>query len=622
MPVVASATLEVTPVLAGAQQSLTQQLTGASVQAGDKAGQESGTKFASSMAKKIAVGSVAVAGAVTAVGGALVSTASKTAQYGDNIDKASQKLGVSSSFYQEWEAVLQHSGTSMDKMGGSFKKLANASQDASDDQVKAFERIGLSMEDVKNMSTEDLFSSVINGLQGMEEGSERTATATELLGKGAMELGPLFNTSAEDTQAMIDRVNDLGGVMSEDAVKASARYQDSLQDMQTAFDGVKNGIGAKLLPVMADFMDGVSDFIANTDFTPFVDTIGGAIDALGDFIGNLDIASIGGTFMNIVGTIGNIIGGLAGIIVEVVTQAQTQGTFFNAVWQGISAVVQGAAGVIQGVIDFVSALLKGDWSAAWNAALGIVKTINQTINRVLDAAWKALKSLALSVWQNIKNAITKPITQAKSTLQGVWSTIKSTASNMWSALKSTASSVWNGIKTAISTPILAVKSTLSNAWQGIKSTASGAWNGIKSAITKPLDNAKSTIKGIVDKIKGMFPISIGKWLKNLPKISLKTIQKTVLGKTITIPTGFEWHAKAMEQPFMFTRATIFGAGEAGDEILYGRDALLNDIREATGGGGGYTQNITINSPKQLNPSEVARQTRNQTRSMVMRMRTT
>ena len=622
MPVVASATLEVTPVLAGAQQSLTQQLTGASVQAGDKAGQESGTKFASSMAKKIAVGSVAVAGAVAAVGGALVSTASKTAQYGDNIDKASQKLGVSSGFYQEWEAVLQHSGTSMDKMGGSFKKLANASQDASDDQVKAFERIGLSMEDVKNMSTEDLFSSVINGLQGMEEGSERTATATELLGKGAMELGPLFNTSAEDTQAMIDRVNDLGGVMSEDAVKASARYQDSLQDMQTAFDGVKNGIGAKLLPVMADFMDGVSDFIANTDFSPFVDTIGGAIDALGDFIGNLDIASIGGTFMNIVGTIGNIIGGLAGIIVEVVTQAQTQGTFFNAVWQGISAIVQGAAGVIQGVISLVSALLKGDWSAAWNAALGIVKTINQTINRVLDAAWKALKSLALSVWQNIKNAITKPITQAKSTLQGVWSTIKSTASNMWSALQSTASSVWNGIKTAISTPISAVKSTLSNAWQGIKSTASGAWNGIKSAITKPLDSAKSTIKGIIDKIKGMFPISIGKWLKNLPKISLKTIQKTVLGKTITIPTGFEWHAKAMEQPFMFTRATIFGAGEAGDEILYGRDALLSDIREATGGGGGYTQNITINSPKQLNPSEIARQTRNQTRSMVMRMRTT
>ena len=130
MPVVASATLEVTPVLAGAQQSLTQQLTGAAVDAGDKAGAESGNKFAGSMAKKIAVGSVAVAGAVAGVGAALVGTASKTAAYGDSIDKASQKLGVSSTFYQEWEAVLQHSGTSMDKMGGTFKRLATASQAA------------------------------------------------------------------------------------------------------------------------------------------------------------------------------------------------------------------------------------------------------------------------------------------------------------------------------------------------------------------------------------------------------------------------------------------------------------------------------------------------------------
>lgn len=622
MPVVASATLEVTPVLAGAQQSLTQQLTGASVQAGDKAGQESGTKFASSMAKKIAVGSVAVAGAVTAVGGALVSTASKTAQYGDSIDKASQKLGVSSSFYQEWEAVLQHSGTSMDKMGGSFKKLANASQDASDDQAKAFERIGLSMEDVKNMSTEDLFSSVINGLQGMEEGSERTATATELLGKGAMELGPLFNTSAEDTQAMIDRVNDLGGVMSEDAVKASARYQDSLQDMQTAFDGVKNGIGAKLLPVMADFMDGVSDFIANTDFSPFVDTIGGAIDALGDFIGNLDIAAIGGTFMDIVGTIGSIIGGLAGIIVDVVTQAQTQGTFFNAVWQGIQAVVQGAAGVIQGVIAFVSALINGDWKGAWTAAQGIVSTIWQTIKNVLQAVWNAIKAVAISVWNAIKTAVTKPINQAKQALSDAWSSIKKTASDLWTSIKTTASQLWEDIKTAVTTPIDNLKQALSDAWDAIKKTAGDAWDAIKEKLTKPIEDAKDKIDSIVKTIKGFFPISIGKWLKNLPKITLETTQKTILGKTVTIPTGFKWHAKAMEQPFMFTKATIFGAGEAGDEILYGREALLNDIREATGGGGGYTQNITINSPKQLNPSEVARLTKNETRRMVMRMRTT
>ena len=676
MPVVASATLEVTPVLAGAQQSLTQQLTGASVEAGDKAGQESGSKFASSMAKKIAVGSAAVAGAVTAVGGALVGTASKTAAYGDSIDKASQKLGVSSTFYQEWEHVLQHSGTSMDKMGTSFKKLATASQDASADQQAAFERLGLSMEDVKNMSPEELFANVVNGLQGMEEGTERTAVATELFGKGAMEMGALLNTSAEDTQAMIDEVHELGGVMGEDAVKASAQYQDSLQDMQTSFEGVKNGIGVKLLPVLSDFMDRVSDFISNTDLSPLTDTIGEAIDALSDFISNLDIEAVGNTFQSVISAIGNAVGlawgfissvfsalkdglstitdainttgtdwgdvwdgivsvvqGVADIIGQVIdiiaqiianliVQAQTQGTFFNAVWQGMQAIVEGFGGVFQGVIDFVTALINGNWEGAWTAAQGIVSTIWQTISKVLQAVWNAIKAVAISVWNAIKTAVTKPINQAKQALSDAWGSIKKTASDLWTSIKETAGQLWEDIKSAVTKPVEDLKTALSDAWTNIQETASDMWEEVKSAMSKPIKDAKDVIDGIVQKIKGFFPLKIGKWLSDLPKITLKTTTKTILGKTVTIPTGFEWHKKAMEQPFMFTKATIFGAGEAGDEILYGREALLNDIREATGGGGGYTQNITINAPKQLNPSEVARMTKNETRRMVMRMRTT
>jgi hypothetical protein len=46
------------------------------------------------------------------------------------------------------------------------------------------------------------------------------------------------------------------------------------------------------------------------------------------------------------------------------------------------------------------------------------------------------------------------------------------------------------------------------------------------------------------------------------------------------------------------------------------------MREVAGYESGIVQNITINSPKQLNPSEVARQTRNSTRTMLLRMRTT
>ena len=186
----------------------------------------------------------------------------ETAEYGDAIDKQSQKLGISASAYQEWEAVLQHSGTSMGAMSATFKTLANAAQDASDDQVAAFERIGLSMDEVANMATEDLFGAVITGLQNMESGTERTAIATDLLGRGTMELGALLNTTAEDTQAMIDRVNELGGVMSDEGVEASADFQDAVQDLKTALQASARDIGTAVLPVLTDIINGATDAMA------------------------------------------------------------------------------------------------------------------------------------------------------------------------------------------------------------------------------------------------------------------------------------------------------------------------------------------------------------------------
>lgn len=189
------------------------------------------------------------------VGKSLAGLTGDVAKYGDTIDKTSQKMGISAEAYQEWDAVLQHSGTSISVMTSSAKKLAKAVQDPTEDSAAAFEKLGISVEAAAKMSQEDLFSATIAGLQKMESGTERTALATTLLGNSAMELGPLLNTSAEETEAMKQRVHELGGVMSDDAVKAAAAYQDSLQDMKTAFAGVKNSIGAEMMPAMTAMMD-------------------------------------------------------------------------------------------------------------------------------------------------------------------------------------------------------------------------------------------------------------------------------------------------------------------------------------------------------------------------------
>lgn len=207
-----------------------------------------------------AVGAIATAS--VAMGAALVKGVSDVASYGDNIDKMSQKMGLSAEAYQEWDAVMKHSGTSMESMQASMKTLANAAETNN----AAFKELGITEKELANLSQQELFEKTIESLQGVEDTTKRTYLAGKLLGRGATELGALLNTSAEDTQAMRDRVHELGGVMSDEAVKAAAHYQDSLQDMQTAFSGLSRNLMAEFMPSITTVMDGLTNiFAGDTD---------------------------------------------------------------------------------------------------------------------------------------------------------------------------------------------------------------------------------------------------------------------------------------------------------------------------------------------------------------------
>ena len=92
----------------------------------------------------------------------------------------------------------------------------------------------------------------------------------------------------------------------------------------------------------------------------------------------------------------------------------------------------------------------------------------------------------------------------------------------------------------------------------------------------------------------------------------------------------------MKNPTIFGMygGKLQGGGEAGDEailpldIFYKRtEGYIDDaIKRATAAAGGsgygsgnFVQNIKIESPEPLSPYEVARQTRNQTRNMVLQL---
>ncbi len=263
---VARAVVTIVPTMEGAQQTITSELTQAASSPGvSNAGRTAGSNFMGGLGRGVAyagAATAAVGAAAIKAGDAFADAAGEVAEYGDNIDKMSQRLGLSYEGFQRWDYILGQSGVDIDSMQTGLKTLTNQLDDArngSADAQARFEALGLSLEDISNMSREEVFESVISGFQQMEDSTERAALANDLFGRSGQNLTPLFNQSVEETQALAQAAEDLGLIMSDDAVKASADYQDALDTMQRSMAGLKNNMMGNFLPGITSVMDGLTE---------------------------------------------------------------------------------------------------------------------------------------------------------------------------------------------------------------------------------------------------------------------------------------------------------------------------------------------------------------------------
>lgn len=213
---------------------------------------------------------------------------SEVADLGDSIDKSSQKFLLSRQAYQEWAYVAARSGFTIEQIGDAVVDLSKKVGEGGDNVFAALEEIGISAADAMTSTPEELFDKVISGLQGMENSTRKAYIADQLLGGAAKDLGPLLNSNAEDTQALKDQVHQLGGVMSDTLIDKSAAYKDSVTDLETAWQGVKNDLAEHTVPAMTQITTGLTEMLTGD----FVDGLKTAADGVGSYFDAI-VAGIG-----------------------------------------------------------------------------------------------------------------------------------------------------------------------------------------------------------------------------------------------------------------------------------------------------------------------------------------
>lgn len=405
------------------------------------------------------------------------------AEYGDTIDKMSQKMGMSSDAYQEWDFVLQHCGASIESLKPAMKTLATAAENGSD----AFAQLGISQEQIAGMSQEQLFDATIAGLQNVTDETQRTYLAGKLLGRGATELGPLLNTSADDVADMRAQVHDLGGVMGSDAVKAAAAYQDSLQNMQYAFSGLKNNISGELLPTLTLIMDGVTKMLTGggdevaaavgdlvvslsgqlTAQAPRMMSVAlafiaalvtGLLSALPDLTGTA-IELVGALLLGIADQLPGIItaamSALLGIV-DKITSPESITLLIQAAMQLMLALARGLIAAIPQLIDAVPGIITN-----------LVESFYAMLPEIIGVAYEIVIALASGLVSNAGHIIAAVPRLVETIVRGFLAAAKS----YWNIGKSIVEGIWQGI---------------AEQWQRLKSDVSGLFTGLVDWIKKLL----------------------------------------------------------------------------------------------------------------------------------------
>lgn len=261
---------------------------------------------------------------------------------------------------------------------------------------------------------------------------------------------------------------------------------------------------------------------------------------------------------------------------------------FQFIWENCKGIIQKAWDKIKNIVTVGVNVVKTVITVVFNAIKAYITIVVNIWQTIISTAWNVIKTVVTTVVNAIKNVVTTVWNAISSVTSSVFNTIKSVASSVWNSIKSVITSVVNGIKSTVSNIWNSIKSTTSSVFESIKSTASSVWNSIKSAIETPINAAKNAVKSAIDKMKSFFDFSWSLPPIKLPHISIKGEFSL---KPPSVPSfGIEWYKKAMNNPVMFTRPTIFGmdpitgnvrgAGEAGAEIMIGRDTMLGMIKEA------------------------------------------
>lgn len=489
----------------------------------------------SEMGEKLAPVSAAAAG----IGGAMLKLGYDAVTSADDLNTLSKQTGISTDSLQKMQYAADLVDVSVSDITGSMKKMKSKMVEGN----KTFEKLGVSVKDADGnlRGTEETFYDVIKALSTIENETERDQVAMELFGKSADSLAGVIDDGGEALKEYGKQAEEMGLILDGDTLDALNQTNDTIDKVKATTTATLAQVGADVATVLAPVVEKAAEGIGKVteklrELTPEQTEI------------ILKIAGVVAVVAPALIILGKIVSGVGALISVIGT---------------VVGVLGGPLTLAIAAIIAVGVLLWKNWDKIKEKFTEIVTSIQ---NKGAE-----LKDGLTQKFEDTKNNVKQKVENLKSNLQQRWSSIKQDAIDKATSMK-------NDVVSKVTE---------------LKNKAVSKVTELKTNFLGKIQEMKDKVKGYIDDIKGFFAnlkLKIPKpELPKLPHFSIKWSSKTILGQTFEYPSGLnvDWWAKAMNNPYVFKSPTIMqtpygtiGAGEAGDEVMYGKQSLMNDISSA------------------------------------------
>ncbi len=538
----------------------------------------------------------------------LFGDASKQVQ--DYAAVAYKTSGMSANAYME--QVTSFSASLINSLGGDTAKaadVADVAMRAISDNVNTF---GSNAEDVQNaiqgISRENytMLDNLRLGYAGNKSGFEELIKDANAYAESIGEAGDMTEDSFADAIRAIDLIQQKQGIAGTTAKEASSTLEGSLNQASAAWENFLTSFGTDAETIeqrAGELFDAL--YTAGSNVLGYVGTASAnALEAIAHAIGMSDeeIQGVKDRFAELGDKVAkNVLPYIEPLAKSFGELAKTCEPFTSQVGPALETVFRGIIDLITSLLGAVLLLGKYFFDAANDVITaagemweGAGKAIDD-LNKLVADNWKSLKDGTNETWDAIKKLPENAMNAVKSVVQGALGKVQGVFSRVWGSVTSTVSGAAGKIRNAIS--------GISNVIGSVKST----FDKIKNAMVKPIEDAHAKVKGMLAKVKGIFPLSIGKVFSNLSLPDIHVDPGTPpfgLGGKGSLPSfSVSWNAEGG-----FTDGiTLFGAGEKDTELLLPRRGrLMDDFAAAVSSQvKGGEVNITVNARTDADPEEIA-----------------